>query len=135
VVSAIDPFCPHLGAHFGHGGTVEGETIRCPFHDFRFDVQGKCVATGYRTNPPPKARARTWPVREVNGVLVVYHDAEGRPLQWEVPERSTSGWTPLLSRAWTLHSHPQETTENSVDIGHLIVVHGYHAVETLSDLV
>ncbi|MEM7437558.1 MAG: Rieske 2Fe-2S domain-containing protein, partial [Myxococcota bacterium] len=27
-----DAFCPHMGAHFGHGGTIEGETLRCPFH-------------------------------------------------------------------------------------------------------
>ena len=27
-----DPFCPHLGAHLGHGGKVEGCEIVCPFH-------------------------------------------------------------------------------------------------------
>jgi phenylpropionate dioxygenase-like ring-hydroxylating dioxygenase large terminal subunit len=36
-VHAMDAYCPHLGGHFGHGGTVEGETIRCPFHGFCFD--------------------------------------------------------------------------------------------------
>src|SRR5690606_36915397 len=38
-----DAHCPHLGAHLGYGGTVEGETLRCPFHHFRFDGQGRCV--------------------------------------------------------------------------------------------
>src|SRR6185369_8695239 len=28
----VDPYCPHLGAHIGHGGKVDGESIRCPFH-------------------------------------------------------------------------------------------------------
>ena len=28
-VVVTDPYCPHLGAHLGYGGRVEGETIRC----------------------------------------------------------------------------------------------------------
>lgn len=56
----MDAYCPHLGAHLGIGGTVEGETLRCPFHAFRFDTGGVCVATGYGTKPPPTARARVW---------------------------------------------------------------------------
>ncbi|MBA17767.1 MAG: Rieske (2Fe-2S) protein, partial [Sphingomonas sp.] len=27
----LDAYCPHLGAHLGHGGKVEGDSIRCPF--------------------------------------------------------------------------------------------------------
>lgn len=57
-VGVSDPFCPHMGAHFGFGGTVEGEEIRCPFHGFRFDASGACTATGYGTKPPPGARLR-----------------------------------------------------------------------------
>ena len=51
-----DAFCPHLGAHLGHGGTVVGESIQCPFHAWRFDETGKCVdvpnAEGLRDEPP-----------------------------------------------------------------------------------
>lgn len=128
---AIDPHCPHLGAHFGHGGTVEGETIRCPFHGFCFDREGRCVSTAYGSKPPPAARVRVWPLREVNDLLLLYHDGAGRPPAWEVPELDGTGWTPLLTRMWTLRGHPQETSENSVDLGHLTVVHGYDAVEVL----
>ena len=27
----MDAYCEHLGAHLGHGGHVEGESIQCPF--------------------------------------------------------------------------------------------------------
>lgn len=37
-----DAHCPHMGAHIGYGGTVEGEAVRCPFHNWRFDVDGRC---------------------------------------------------------------------------------------------
>ena len=132
--SAVDAYCPHMGAHFGHGGTVEGETIRCPFHGFCFDQRGTCVATGYGTKPPPTARLRTWPLREVNGMLLVYYDHEGQEPTWEVPARDDEGWTPPHTAMWSLRSHPQETTENSVDIGHFRYVHGYQSIEILSDL-
>src|ERR671916_757753 len=39
-VHVQDAFCPHLGAHLGHGGSVEGCEIRCPFHGWQFDADG-----------------------------------------------------------------------------------------------
>ena len=131
---AVDAYCPHMGAHFGHGGTVEGEVIRCPFHGFCFDQRGACVATGYGTKPPPTAQLRTWPLREVNGMLLVYYDHAGHKPNWEVPACDEEGWTPPRTSVWSLRSHPQETTENSVDIGHFRYVHGYQSIEILSDL-
>lgn len=130
---AMDAYCPHLGAHLGVGGTVEGETIRCPFHAFRFDTTGVCVATGYGTKPPPSARARVWPLREENGVVFVYYDHAGAPPEWEPPTLDVSaGWTPLRHTTYDIHDHPQETVENSVDLGHFAIVHGYSDV-TLRD--
>ena len=109
--------------------------IRCPFHGFCFDQQGTCVATGYNTKAPPTAKVRTWPLREVNGVLLVYYDAEGKAPTWEVPSFACEGWTPMIGDLWRIRSHPQETTENSVDLGPLTWTHGYKSVEMLSDLV
>ena len=40
VAHVNDAFCPHLGAHFGHGGSVDGEDLVCPFHGWRFDADG-----------------------------------------------------------------------------------------------
>src|SRR5690606_19857836 len=41
---------------------------------------------------------------------------------------------PLVTRTFTVSSHPQETSENSVDLGHLAEVHKYHEVAILDDL-
>lgn len=32
--SVLNAYCPHLGAHLGHGGVVKGESISC-HHDAR----------------------------------------------------------------------------------------------------
>jgi len=125
---AMDAHCAHMGAHLAHGGKVEGETIRCPFHGFCFDSGGACVKTGYDSKPPPKARMRAWPLRERHGVLLVFFDPLGREPTWEVPEVDMTGWTPLRHRDLHLRSHPQEIAENSVDIGHFRYIHGYDSV-------
>lgn len=131
---ALDAHCPHLGAHLGYGGTVEGEVVRCPFHGFRYDTRGVCVATGYGTKPPPSAHIRTWPLREVNSTLLVYYDPEDTPPGWEVPEVDSTGWSAPAYRRFVLSAHPQATTENSVDLGHFSSVHGYTAVRMLRDV-
>ena len=90
-VAAMDAYCPHLGAHFGHGGRVQGEQLRCAFHGFCFDSEGRCVATGYGSKPPPTANVSTWPVRETNGMILVYHGADGAAPSWEVPALEARG--------------------------------------------
>ncbi|MEO8605515.1 MAG: Rieske 2Fe-2S domain-containing protein [bacterium] len=132
--AAIDAYCPHLGAHLGHGGRVCGEVLRCPFHGFQFDTAGRCVATGYGSKPPPTANAKTWPLRERNGMLLVYYGAAGDAPQWEVPALDVGGWSKPVYRRFEIAAHPQETTENSVDLGHFSAVHGYRAVAVQRDV-
>lgn len=133
-VGLTDAYCPHLGAHFAKGGTVEGECIRCPFHFFEFDVNGQCTKTGYGTKPSPKTRLKAWQVREKNGFVMAYYHQLGEEPTWEVPEMDMSGYQPTITKTFTLRSHPQETTENIVDIGHLSIVHGYDNVRMMDEL-
>ena len=55
-----DTYCPHLGANLAVGGRVVGESIRCPFHGWRFSAQGKCEEIPYCEEIPERARLRTW---------------------------------------------------------------------------
>ena len=130
----LDAYCPHLGAHLGYGGEVRGECLRCPFHGFEYNVEGDCVSTPYGTKLPPKAKAETISSRDRNGLLLVYHSRGGAPPGWEVPTLDWENWSPLLLKRWRLRGHPQETTENSVDVGHFTELHGYTSVETLRDV-
>ena len=133
-LSAVHAFCPHLGAHMGKGGCVRGELLECPFHAFRFGTDGVCREVAYGTKAPPKAVVRTWPVREVNGVILVWHGHAGEAPTFEVPALDADGWAAPMPHEFRLRSHPQETTENSVDFGHLSIVHGYDNVEMLDEL-
>jgi phenylpropionate dioxygenase-like ring-hydroxylating dioxygenase large terminal subunit len=95
--AVFDAHCPHLGAHLGHGGRVEGESLRCPFHGWTFDVSGACVEVAYARRVPPGARLRAWPVVERNGLVMVWYHPAGLAPQWELPglpEHLDPGWTP-----------------------------------------
>ncbi|MDB4928758.1 MAG: Phenylpropionate dioxygenase [Myxococcaceae bacterium] len=124
-VVALDAHCPHLGAHLGHAGSVVGDELRCGFHGFHFDGAGACTRTGYGTKPPPKARVRSHPVMEIHGVVAVWHDPAGGPPAWTPAAPERAGWCEPRTHEWTLPGRPQEVAENSVDLGHLSIVHGY----------
>lgn len=129
-----DAFCPHMGAHFAHGGTIDGEVLRCPFHGFCFDTEGTCVKTGYDTKPPRKARLRTWPLHEMNGLILAHHHESWEAPAWTVPELDDAGWSPLSHHTWEIRANPYDTAENSVDFGHFSIVHGYRKTEILEPL-
>ena len=123
----LDAHCPHLGAHLGHGGRVEGDGIVCPFHAWKFDGDGKCVDIPYAKKIPPKAKMACWPAHEINGMIFVWHDIEGKPPTWfvpEIPEYDSPELTPYVRRRWKLRTHNQEMAENAVDTAHFKYVHG-----------
>ena len=123
-----DANCPHMGAHL-EDGKIEGETLRCPFHGFQFDRDGACVATPYNKGLPARAHLRTHLVREQSGLILAWFDAEDKPPTWQVPELDLEGWTSLRSRRYEIDSHPQETSENSIDFGHFTSVHNFRAAD------
>jgi len=124
----LDPFCPHLGAHFGHGGRVMGETLRCPFHGWQFDgTSGECTHIPYCERIPAQARVRSWPVQEKNGMVFVWYHTEGKPPEWDfpaLPEIGDPEWSEPRSFELTLDAHVQETHENNNDPVHFHFVHG-----------
>jgi 3-ketosteroid 9alpha-monooxygenase subunit A len=123
----FDAFCPHLGAHLGHGGKVEGDSIRCPFHAWEFDGSGKCAGIPYAKRVPPKAGVRSWPTLERNGAVMVWHDPQGGPPEDYVPsveEFGAEGWTPWVHRTAQIKTHPREVVENVADIAHFGPIHG-----------
>ena len=127
----LDAYCPHLGAHLGVGGQVVGNTIRCPFHAWRFDGDGNCVEVPYAKKIPPRARCGTWTVCEKNGVVFVWHHSEGKPPTWEipdVPEWGSEEWSEPQRRQFTVRAHPQEMAENVVDDAHFKYLHGTHSM-------
>ncbi|MFQ5503169.1 MAG: Rieske 2Fe-2S domain-containing protein [Planctomycetota bacterium] len=123
----FDAYCPHMGAHLGFGGEVVGESIRCPFHHWEFDGEGKCNKIPYAERIPPRAVIGTYPVVEKNGVVFVWHDrSHGSPTFEipEVPEIGNPAWTRPEIAHWEIRASWLDMNENCVDQAHFKYVHG-----------
>jgi nitrite reductase/ring-hydroxylating ferredoxin subunit len=124
----LDAYCPHLGAHLGYGGKIEGRDIRCPFHAWKFGTDGKCTEIPYGgTRISPKARVRAWTIHEINGLIMAWHHPHGASPHWEVPEIpecASDDWTDYELRRWRVRARNQEMGENAVDSAHFRFLHG-----------
>ncbi len=81
----LDRDCPHRGADLKFA-RHEGDGIRCPFHGWKFDVAGRCLETpaeppvhGQPSTLCQRVRQRSYPLREVAGVLFAYLGPETGP--------------------------------------------------------
>ncbi|MEU4314024.1 Rieske 2Fe-2S domain-containing protein [Nocardia sp. NPDC024068] len=124
----LDAYCRHMGGNLAQG-TVKGDSIACPFHDWRWGGNGKCTGIPYARRVPPLARTRTWPTLERNGQLFVWHDPQGSKPTDEVtiPELEGYGTAEWTDWTWnTLYvegSNCREIVDNVVDMAHFFYVH------------
>ena len=136
-VCVAEATCAHLGAQLGPaaGGRVRDGRLVCPFHGFEYDATGQCVATPF-AKTPGSAKLRVFETQEVSGMVFAWRGIEGRPPQWSLPQgpAAEAGWSELGFRTVRFPGHPQETTENSVDIAHLRYVHGYDNVSRVGSV-
>lgn len=126
-----DPFCPHLGAHMGHGGKVVGDNLRCPFHHWEYDRDGWCRAIPYASAMPPITQRqpvlRTLPVVEKYGLIWGWHHPNAEPPAWElpeIPEMDSPDYVKPHRASWPIQQAIQELAENGVDFPHLKFLHG-----------
>jgi aminopyrrolnitrin oxygenase len=74
-VAVMDAHCAHLGADLGRGRVME-ETLECPFHGWRYGVNGSCTHIPCSTQIPAFARLRTYPVEERHGYVFFFNGTE-----------------------------------------------------------
>lgn len=127
-VGIIDDVCPHLGAHFSDGGTVQGNSVRCPYHHWCFDRGGACTSIPYSKKIPAKARVKSYAVVERYGMIFMYRDQEGKQPPYGLPEIENFN-APDYERPsrfeFAIRIHGQDIMENSVDSAHFRAVHGH----------
>jgi len=72
---ALEDRCAHRQVPLSEG-VVEGETLRCGYHGWRYDCSGACVDVPYLGQREGRARLPNgviaYPVREIDGMVFVF---------------------------------------------------------------
>ena len=130
-VTMLDAYCPHLGAHLGHGGLVKDECIECPFHAWQWGADGKIDNIPYAKKIPPTAKETQifkYPTVEKNNLIYAWYHPNGNNPHYEVesyPEISDPEWADKFEKfEYTINCHIQDMAENAVDAAHFMYVHG-----------
>ncbi|WP_199254286.1 Rieske 2Fe-2S domain-containing protein [Mycolicibacterium mengxianglii] len=129
----LDGYCRHMGGDLSRG-SVKGDEVACPFHDWRWGGDGRCKLVPYAKRTPRLARTRNWLTTEVNGQLLVWHDPEGSTPAPELTPPTIEGYDEGRWSPWQWSSiliegaHCREIVDNNVDMAHFFYIH--HAYPT-----
>ncbi|HEY6199695.1 MAG TPA: Rieske 2Fe-2S domain-containing protein [Candidatus Binatia bacterium] len=118
--------CPHRSASLAYG-RVDAEGIRCAYHGWKFDHNGRCLqqpAEPDDSTYKDRVRQPAYPVEKLAGLLWAYLGPEPAPLlpRWDVLVREDGKrWTVIESM---IDCNWLQPMENSVDPSHLYWLHG-----------
>ncbi|MEU6750429.1 Rieske 2Fe-2S domain-containing protein [Actinomadura nitritigenes] len=125
--NVLDGYCRHMGGDLSDG-TVKGNEIACPFHDWRWGGDGRCKKIPYARRVPLRARTASWPTMEKNLLLFVWNDPEGKqpPDDVTIPEiegATRDDWTDWRWTEQVVHTNCREIIDNVVDMAHFFYIH------------
>lgn len=122
-LTAARDLCLHRGAPLSMG-SVEGDVIRCAYHGFCFDQEGKCTLIPAHPGAaiPPKLKLKTYPVREAYGLIWVTLGSGEAPFPvfeaWDDPD-----YLRVLPNAVELDAAAGRQVEGFLDVSHFAFIH------------
>ena len=129
----LDGYCPHMGADLAQG-YVEGDSLRCAMHAWRWGSDGVCDDIPYAKKIPAKACVKSWPVLERHGLVFVYHDPEDNPPREDqyppvIAEHGTGEWSDWEVALTKIETNCRELVDNMADKAHFGPVHASAALK------
>ncbi len=119
--------CPHRGTSLAYGW-VEGSSIRCRYHGWKFGADGQ--GEDFPAETATYARSiciKTYPVHEYLGVVFAYFGEGETPEFLRFPELEDESAGELLSVATVLPYNYFQRVENDIDEVHVHYTHGEFA--------
>jgi phenylpropionate dioxygenase-like ring-hydroxylating dioxygenase large terminal subunit len=125
-VLAAEDACPHKGARLSRGRLCSGE-LQCPYHGWRFSVDGSCANIPSLLHPPANklklSRLKNYPVEERYGMVWVQMEPDENISLPDVPEFENERWTFLLGPPTSFKSGFRREIENYLDMSHFAFAH------------
>ncbi|MGE0498164.1 MAG: Rieske 2Fe-2S domain-containing protein [Ramlibacter sp.] len=141
----LDRDCPHRGADLSFGrlesaadGAPGGDGLRCPFHGWKFAVDGTCLQTPAEPTGSKlceRVRQRSYPVQEQCGAIFAWMGPEGTeppPFPafdcFTAPASHTFAFKGLWNANWL------QAFEVGIDPAHPSFLHRFLQDEALADI-
>jgi phenylpropionate dioxygenase-like ring-hydroxylating dioxygenase large terminal subunit len=134
-VGLVRENCPHRGASLYFGRNEECG-LRCPYHGWKFDVDGRCV--DMPSEPPTsvfkdKVRLTSYPTHESGGIVWTYLGQADR--QPPFRDFGTETLPPDRVAATKLHTccNWVQAMEGNLDTSHISWLHQWNGVDQIPD--
>jgi phenylpropionate dioxygenase-like ring-hydroxylating dioxygenase large terminal subunit len=116
-------YCPHRGAQLSLGH-VTGDQIVCPYHGWRYDIEGQClrIPSNPSLRPSKRACATTFVSEEKYGVVWMCFGEPAYALDF-FPEAEIPGGRRINLAPQTVRSSAPRVVENFLDMAHFSFVH------------
>lgn len=126
-VVALKDQCPHRGAALSLGWIEDG-CIRCPYHGWKFQADGKCIdipSNQPGVSIPRISHVDTYAVQEKYGFVWVFYGDLSKAEHFLIPllpEFEDPNLRPIFYES-KVNAHYTRTIENAIDFAHISVVH------------
>jgi 5,5'-dehydrodivanillate O-demethylase len=126
-IKIVQDRCPHRGTSLAYGW-VEGSSIRCRYHGWKFDAAGQGEEFPAETKTYAQSICiKTYPAHEYLGVIFGFFGEGVVPEFPRFPELEDEGAGLLLSVATVLPYNYFQRVENDIDEVHVHYTHGEFA--------
>ncbi len=118
--------CSHRHASLYYG-FIDSDGLRCAYHGWKYDVNGKCIEQPFEKDPEFKREVchKAYPVVKLSGLLFTYMGPpEKKPLlpRWDFLVRED--WPRKIEVQPILNCNWLQPMENAVDPSHTRFLHG-----------
>jgi phenylpropionate dioxygenase-like ring-hydroxylating dioxygenase large terminal subunit len=115
--------CPHRGGRLSDG-RMEGETLECPYHGWRWALDGSCALVPSQPGAHPSAILQTLPALERFGLVwVCLGDPLMEPPSILETEDPADRWPVATGTSFDVACGLRSITENFRDSSHFAFVH------------
>ena len=124
----IDEPCPHRRVSLEYG-IPEAEGLRCPYHGWVFNHEGKCreqPAEPWDSTFKDRVTTKAYRAQELGGIIFAYMGPEPAPL---IPRYDVLVWENVVRHIGItmLPCNYMQAMENSLDPTHVEWLHGYYS--------
>jgi phthalate 4,5-dioxygenase len=132
-IGLVQENCPHRGASL-YFGRNEDDAIRCVYHGWAFDANGRCV--DMPSEPEPfcdKVRIRAYPTHESGGIVWAYLGPEASMTAFR-----DFGTEKLEPAAWSATKQLTDCNwvqamEGNIDTAHISHLHQWNGIDDIPD--